>query len=182
MSASERRKSTARKAKAPAGKSKTPGGKQHAPARKRAPVRKKSTGAVRGIHPALRDLPMLEFVPAELRRLVSDSFVPLEFPFGEVIVREGEEADALFVLASGRARAIKEGEGGDEVPLGVLHPGDTFGELGMVEDSTRTATVRASSDVEALRLDRSIFRALLNSSPELRESVELHVRRLKLED
>jgi ATP-binding cassette subfamily B protein len=125
---------------------------------------------------------MLEFVPAELRRLIADSFVPLEFPFGEVIVRQGEPADALFVVASGRARALSHGEGGEEVPLGVLHPGDTFGELGLLEDNVRTATVRASSDVQALRLDRSIFRALLNSYPELRESLDLHVRRLKLED
>ncbi len=134
------------------------------------------------IHPVLRDLQMLEFMPAELRKLVAESFVPLSFPFGSVIVREGDEADALFVLASGRARAVQQGDGDEEVPLHVLQPGDTFGERGLLAEGPRTATVRASSEVEALRLDRSIFQALVRSYPEVRESFELHVRRMDLEN
>jgi ATP-binding cassette subfamily B protein len=125
---------------------------------------------------------MLEFMPAELRRLIADSFALHTYPFGAVIVREGEEADGFFVLASGRARAVKSGDDGEEVPIGILQPGDTFGEIGLLEDSKRSATVRASSEVEALRLDRSIFRALLKTHPEVRESFELHIRRLNLEN
>jgi ABC-type bacteriocin/lantibiotic exporter with double-glycine peptidase domain/CRP-like cAMP-binding protein len=135
-----------------------------------------------GIHPILRELPMLEFMAPELRRLIADSFVSVSFPFGAVIVREGDEADALYVLASGRARAVKRGQAGEEIPLGILNPGDTFGELALLEDSGRVATVRASSDVEALRLDRSIFRALLRSHAGIRQFFELHVRRRKLEN
>lgn len=125
---------------------------------------------------------MLQFMPAELRRLIADSFVSMSFPFGAVIVREGEEADSIFVLASGRARAVKHGAGDEEVPVGILHPGDTFGELGLVGNTTRSATVRASSEVEALRLDRSIFQALLKTHPEVRDSFELHIRRRNLEN
>jgi ATP-binding cassette subfamily B protein len=134
------------------------------------------------IHPVLRDLPMLEFMPAELRRLVAESFVPLSFPFGAEIVSEGDDARALYVLASGRARAVQQGDDGEEVPLHVLQPGDTFGERGLLAESPRTATVRASSEVEALRLDRSIFQALVRSYPEVRESFELHIRRMDLEN
>ena len=133
-----------------------------------------------GIHPVLRDLPMLDFVPEALRRLVVDSFVPASFPFGAVIVREGEEADALYVLALGRARAIKATEAGDEVPLGVLKPGDMFGEVALLERTNRIATVRASSEVEAFRLDRSIFQALLKSHPQIRQAFDLHARRRSL--
>ncbi len=121
-------------------------------------------------------------MPTELQRVIADSFVSLCYPFGSVIVREGEEADTLFVVASGRARAVKRGEGDEEVPLGTLHPGDTFGELGLLEDSTRSATVRASSEVEVLRLDRALFQALLKTHPEVRESFELHIRRRNLEN
>ncbi|MGH2739409.1 MAG: peptidase domain-containing ABC transporter [Actinomycetota bacterium] len=131
--------------------------------------------------PVLRKLSLFDFVPEEVARLVIDSFEPVTYSFGSVIVRENEEADALYVLASGRARAVREGEGGDEVPLGLLNPGDTIGEIALLESSTRTATVRASSDVEAFRLDRSIFQALLRSHPELKESLDLHVRRLRLQ-
>ena len=161
------------------------------PVPKRKPVRAKAaakaakprrTQVKDGMHPVLRDLQMLEFMPADLRRLVVQSFEPHTFPFGALIVREGDEADALFVLASGRARAVQHGDGDEEVPLAVLQPGDTFGERGLLEQSSRTATVRASSEVEALRLDRSIFQALVRTYPEIRESFELHIRRRDLEN
>ena len=97
-----------------------------------------------------------------------------------MIVREGDVADAFYVLVSGTARVVKRGETGEEVPLNVLRPGDSFGEIGLLEDTTRIATVRASGDVEALRLDRAMFGALVRTNPELRESFELSVRQRHL--
>jgi len=117
---------------------------------------------------ALRDLSILSFLPADVRELVEGSFEEVSFPFGSSIVREGEPADALFILVNGRARVIKRGDGGEEVPLGVLRPGDSFGEMGLLDHATRTATVRATSEVEALRLQRAVFDALLEERPELR--------------
>src|SRR5262249_3530380 len=89
---------------------------------------------------------------------------------------EGEDADAFYVLTAGQARVVKRGAGGEEVPLNVMRPGDCFGEIGLLEHATRTATVRASSDVEVLRLDRSVFQTLLSSKPEIRTYLELHTR------
>jgi ATP-binding cassette subfamily B protein len=135
-----------------------------------------------GAHPALRDLALLQFMPDEVRELVAGSFEPVSFPFGAVIVREGDEADAFYLLVSGSARAVKAGEGGEEVPLNVLGPGDAFGEVALLEGGTRTATVRASSEVEALRLDRGVFQALLRANPEIHEYVELSTRTHQLRD
>ena len=129
----------------------------------------------------LETLPILRFLPADARTLVVSSFVPASCSYGSVIVREGEKADAFFVLASGKARVVKEGAGGGEVSLNVLRPGDSFGEAGLLDpDATRTATVRASSDVEFLRLDRTVFDALLRIHPQIRTSFELQVRHRSL--
>ncbi|HEY6147709.1 MAG TPA: cyclic nucleotide-binding domain-containing protein, partial [Thermoanaerobaculia bacterium] len=68
---------------------------------------------------ALHDLPLLAFLPPAVRELVVDSFVPESFEFGSPIVREGEKADAFYVLVSGRARVVKTGRGGEEVSLNV---------------------------------------------------------------
>src|SRR5262245_41624047 len=124
------------------------------------------TGAKRPVQradPALRDLRLLEFMAPDVRRLVASSFRPVSYPFGGVVVREGEPADAFYVISSGTARALKSGDDGEEVALGTLGPGDAFGELALVEDTTRAATVRASSELVVLRLDRSIFNALLDT-------------------
>jgi len=124
----------------------------------------------------LDDLPLLQFVPAETRRLVAASFVPVSFAFGQPIVTEGAPADAFYMLASGTARVIKTGLTGEEVSLALLRPGDCFGEMGLLQDTTRNATVRASGDVDVFRLDRSIFQALVHATPDLRSQIELQVK------
>ena len=58
----------------------------------------------------------------------------------------------------------------------MLRPGDYFGESGLLKQTVRTASVRASGDVELLRLDRSVFHALMQSHPELRAELELQDR------
>ncbi|KZS71334.1 hypothetical protein A4G29_02860 [Mycobacterium kansasii] len=131
----------------------------------------------------LRRVALLELMPADVRRLVEASFTPVQFGFGAVIVAEGDEADAMFVIQSGTARVVKAGDHGEEVPLNVLGSGDTFGERALLEpERRRTATVRASSPVEALRLDRAVFDALVRSEPEVGRYVELHIRRHELRD
>jgi len=128
----------------------------------------------------LDGLPILRLLPPQARSLVVGSFVPVDFTFGETIVEEGAPADAFFVLATGRARIVKRSERGEEIPLDTLRPGDSFGEMGLLEHSTRTATVRASSDVRALRLDKSVFEALVSQSPEIRRALELQIRHRRL--
>jgi ABC-type bacteriocin/lantibiotic exporter with double-glycine peptidase domain/CRP-like cAMP-binding protein len=130
-----------------------------------------------------RRIALLELMPADVRRLVQASFTRMSFGFGEMIVAEGDEADALFVIESGTARVVKTGDHGEEVPLNVLHPGEAFGERALLQPGgRRTATVRASSPLEALRLDRAVFDALVRSEPEVAHYVDLHVRRDELRD
>ena len=133
-------------------------------------------------HPALRELPLLRFLPADVRGLVIASFVAVDYPFGGVIVREGEDPDGFYVITAGTARALKLGDGGVEVSLTVLGAGDVFGERALLERTPRTATVRASSPVEALRLDRAVFDALVRRHPQIRHALELSVRRHELND
>jgi HlyB family type I secretion system ABC transporter len=126
---------------------------------------------------ALTELPILRFLPEETRQRVISSFTPVSFTFGTPIVREGEPADALYLIVSGRARVVKNADRGGaqngEISLGVLRAGDTFGEIGLLEQTTRTVTVRASSDIDALRLDREVFDALVASNADVRGYLEL---------
>jgi ATP-binding cassette subfamily B protein len=118
------------------------------------------------------ELAAFAILPEQVRTLVAESFEPVSFPFGAVIVREGEEADAFYVLASGSARVVKQGDHGEEVPLNVLHRGDSFGEMALLAETVRLATVRASSTVQALRLGKSVFTALTRSHPQVREAFQ----------
>jgi HlyB family type I secretion system ABC transporter len=126
------------------------------------------------------NLPLLSFLPPDVRDLVAARFEPQSFQFGDIIVREGEPAGAFYVLVSGRARVVKQGLDNQEVSLNVLRAGDSFGEMALLEHTTRTATVRASGDVQVLRLDRSAFEALVADHPAIRASLDLRVRHRSL--
>ncbi|MDX2193460.1 MAG: peptidase domain-containing ABC transporter [Gemmatimonadales bacterium] len=128
----------------------------------------------------LRDLPLLRFLSEEGRDAVVAAFEPVTYRFGQVLVREGDAADALYVIAQGRARVVKAGEGGAEVPLNRLGPGDLFGEAALLGGGTRSATVRASGDVQAWRLDAAAFAALVAARPELGQWLELQARHREL--
>ncbi len=118
----------------------------------------------------------MRFVPPELYPRLRDLFAEVRFDFGEAIVRQGEPADAFYVLVSGRARVLKETADGTETPLNRLVPGDECGESSLLEGGTHGTTVRASTTVEALRLERDAFTTLLHANPELRTALELVVR------
>jgi HlyB family type I secretion system ABC transporter len=128
----------------------------------------------------LGKLPLLQFLPPAVRAQVVRRFVPVSYAFGAVIVREGDPADALYVLVSGRARVVKRGDTGEEIPLNILRAGDAFGEMALLERTTRMATVRASSDVEALRLDRAAFEDLVTAAPDLKKYLELQASHRRL--
>ena len=133
-----------------------------------------STGA--GTHAVLPDIPIFALMPPDVRTLVVASLEPASFGFGEVIVREGDDADAFYVIVNGSARALKRADNGDEVPLDVLRAGDSFGFVELIEETPRITTVRASEAVQALRLDRAVFRGLVRSNPEIRRWFDLPVR------
>ena len=105
---------------------------------------------------------------AKVRPLLQEE----HYEFGDVIVRQGDSAEAFYVLISGRARAIKTQPNGEEIALATLRPGDSFGEAALGEEGTRSATVRCSTAVDALRLDREDFLELIKDEPALRQHVQ----------
>jgi HlyB family type I secretion system ABC transporter len=94
------------------------------------------------------------------------------YEFGDVVVKQGDPADSFYVLTTGRARALKIKPDGEEIPLGVLKPGDSFGEAALAEGGTRNATVRCSTAVDVLRIDRDDFLHLVRQIPDLKQYVE----------
>lgn len=84
---------------------------------------------------------------------------------GETIIRQGEQADALYLLLRGSVEVVRETET-DEQAIAQLDEGDFFGEVGVLEGRPRTATVRAQSEeVEVLAMERDAVLAMLEDSP-----------------
>jgi ABC-type bacteriocin/lantibiotic exporter with double-glycine peptidase domain len=120
-------------------------------------------------------------VPEHLRELVCRMFRRDRFGFGDEIVRQGDEPDSLFVLTSGSARVVVRRNDAD-VMLNRLVPGAVFGETALMVGAPRTATVRASGDVEVLRLPRQAFDALVDLHPEIADALSAHIRMQEIRD
>src|SRR5258707_5175785 len=120
----------------------------------------------------LRRSSVFRFVSDEHFEAIEPLLQEEHYEFGEVVVKQGDPANSFYVLTTGRARALKIKRDGDEIPLGVLKPGDSFGEGALAEGGTRNATVRCSTAVDALRIDRADFLQLLSDQPDLKQSIE----------
>lgn len=89
------------------------------------------------------------------------------FAPGELLVKEGDEAVAFFVLCNGEAEVVKGlGREGERV-LGHLTQGDFLGEMALLDGFARSASVRAVSECECLVLVRWDFLGLVRASPEV---------------
>ena len=113
-----------------------------------------------------------------------------EYEDQEVICRQGEAGNFMYVVQSGRAVVTHE-DGGTESVVGNLAPGDVFGEMAIFDRQPRSATVRAMGSARILTLDKRAFlrrvhedptlavRILERMSPRIR-SLNEEVSRLKL--
>lgn len=85
---------------------------------------------------------------------------------GEVVVRQGEEGDCLFVVQEGQLEVVRE-EGGREVHIRLVGKDELFGEMAVFERQRRSATVRARGPARVLTLDKKNFLRRVNEDPSL---------------
>ncbi|MCK6501813.1 cyclic nucleotide-binding domain-containing protein [Myxococcota bacterium] len=105
-----------------------------------------------------------------------------EVETGAVLVRQGAEADALYLLVHGHAEVrLEAGEDEDGVVLDQLGPGALVGEVSVLTDEPRTATVRATDMLVALRLPRAEMLGTLALHPDLAQDIWTSVARRRLE-
>ncbi len=115
-------------------------------------------------------VPFLRAADAALLDELASALVPLRRPAGEVIVREGEPGDRLFIIEEGTVRISRQGE-----TLAHLTGGGCFGEGALLSGERRGATARAQSSTRLLALDRDDFERIAAKHPQVRtQLLELH--------
>lgn len=88
------------------------------------------------------------------------SFRERTFPVGATVTREGEAGVGFFVIVEGTADVSVGGE-----PRGALGPGDSFGELALIDEGPRAATITATSDLRCMALSAWEFRPFVQEHP-----------------
>ena len=103
---------------------------------------------------------MFEPLSLAVMEQLAGALVPVRFPAGADIIREGDVGDAFYVIVQGTTQVSQQGR-----DRRVLGPGGSCGEIALIRGVPRTATVRATIDVEAYRLGGSDFLAAVTGNP-----------------
>ncbi|MDT5260690.1 MAG: hypothetical protein QOD10_5770 [Mycobacterium sp.] len=101
----------------------------------------------------------------------------LSLAAGDVLIRAGEKGDDVYVVTEGRFRVTRH-EDDCEVHVGDILPGECVGEMALVRDAPRVATVTAVEESKALAVPGSRLRELMKSDKEFRASVEAHAEHI----
>jgi uncharacterized protein YhbP (UPF0306 family) len=110
-----------------------------------------------------RSYSVIDELPARPADSIVATLQSIQVPAGETIVRQGAPADKCFIVVDGEAEILKEGDASAE----PLRAGQLFGEVAIMRDQPRSATVRARTDVKLLALERDTFRDLIAQSLEI---------------
>ena len=114
----------------------------------------------------LRGSDLFENQPEEVLKAVLAQGHFLEFGSGDVVFRQGDEGDRLFIVKSGVLEIIATPTDGTEaMPVAYLGTGEVLGELALLTGSPRSATARSPERAELFTLDKAVFRDLMDTLP-----------------
>ena len=141
------------------------------------PVRREAEAA------RLRAIPLFAQAPPEALAGLAARVKRVHCAPGEEVVRVGDPGDQAYVVVTGQL-AVAVADNGRERQVNVLNPGDYFGEMALLSDEPRAATVRATEPTELYGLSREDFTMLLDSDAGLREAVlkTIDARRAALDE
>ena len=123
---------------------------------------------VLGVRTFVRKVPILSGLSHAVLEDLASRMTLEKVPDGTAVVSQGEVGDRLYILKDGEAEVTAQGDDGRETELATLSKNDYFGEIALLRDVPRTATVRARGPLELYSLERDDFRRLLERSEKLK--------------
>jgi CRP/FNR family transcriptional regulator, cyclic AMP receptor protein len=114
----------------------------------------------------LREAPLFAALTKDELEQLAKLTEDLEVDAGKVLCREGEPAQEFFVIIDGTAEATKDGKS-----LATMGQGDFFGEIALIEDIPRTATVTATSPLRFFVLTRQTFWSMVDRLPDVERKI-----------
>jgi CRP-like cAMP-binding protein len=114
----------------------------------------------------LRRVPLFAGIESSRLKLLAYTSDVVTYRAGQILFRRGDIGDAAYVIIKGDAEVSISSEAGD-IPIAQLHDGDFLGEIAILCDTPRTATITAKSELQALRIRKEPFFELLHQFPEM---------------
>lgn len=113
----------------------------------------------------LKNVPLFQLLDDNERTELAAQLDVVKFKAGAEIFHYGEPGDSIYVISSGQVEVFMKNDTGERIVLEVASRGDFVGELSLLDEGTRTASVTAVEDTETLRLDRGDLEKFLKLCP-----------------
>jgi len=114
----------------------------------------------------LKEVPLFHLLDDHERTELAAQLDLVNFKAGEIVFNYGDPGDAIYVISSGEVEVFFKNDTGERIVLEVATRGDFFGELSMLDNGTRSASVKATKDTETMRLDRGDLEKFLQLRPQ----------------
>ncbi|HEX8167670.1 MAG TPA: cyclic nucleotide-binding domain-containing protein [Beijerinckiaceae bacterium] len=115
---------------------------------------------------SLRQVPMFRDIDPARLKLLAFTSERVNFAEGQKFFQQGDAADAAYVVLQGKADVTIDSPGG-EIKVAELGQNAIVGEMGILSDSPRSATIVAAAPTTALRIDKRVFLELLTQFPQM---------------
>ena len=115
----------------------------------------------------LKDIATFSCLDEKTVRCFGKVAVRKRFPKNTVLFSKGDKSDSLYIVCSGKVKAIIHDELGKEVVLSIIGPGEYFGEMAAIDGAPRSATIVTKEPTETLVIDRDDFGRILSSNPDM---------------
>lgn len=119
----------------------------------------------------IHDLHLFAELSPDDSRLLTAHCITRSYPKNTVLVNEGDETDALYVIRAGKVKVFVSDEAGREVILNILGPDEYFGELAIVDNSPRSASVMTLEECRLSVISGADFRQCMTAHPHMAMSI-----------
>lgn len=116
---------------------------------------------------ALKKVPLFANIETSKLKLMAFASERLTYKPGQTLVKQGEQGDAAYIILEGEADVVINQEDGSEVVVAALKRHAVLGEIAILCDVPRTATVRAREQTQALKITKDLFFRLVQDFPQI---------------
>jgi|TARA_Y100000031_G_scaffold110647_1_gene121875 predicted acylesterase/phospholipase RssA/CRP-like cAMP-binding protein len=114
------------------------------------------------MHSELKNSQLFKRMPTKVLKFLAKESKAVQLKGGDILFKEGDEADGLYIVISGRLRASN-----DSNTIGEISPGETVGELALIQNTARSLTVRAIRDTDLAYISQQTFEKMVGKYPDV---------------
>jgi ATP-binding cassette subfamily B protein len=120
----------------------------------------------------LARLPVLGCLEQDMLASVAKAFVTEQYPADRFVIHEGDPGDRFYIIVRGQVEVLRNQDGAEPRPIAVLQDGDHFGEIALLRNVPRTASVRTLTPCVMVSLPRGQFANLVGRAAGMRQRLE----------